>query len=51
MFLLMNVQIGSLKGEIVSVIQGRAEFGPRALGNRSLLCAPTDDNIKKLRSN
>ena len=37
-----------LKGEIVSVIQGRAEFGPRALGNRSLLCAPTDDNIKKL---
>jgi carbamoyltransferase len=37
-----------IKGEIVSVIQGRAEFGPRALGNRSLLCAPTDDNIKKL---
>jgi carbamoyltransferase len=37
-----------LKGEIVPVIQGRAEFGPRALGNRSLLCAPTDDNIKKL---
>ena len=37
-----------LKGEIVPVIQGRAEFGPRALGNRSLLCIPTDDNIKKL---
>ena len=37
-----------IKGEIVPVIQGRAEFGPRALGNRSLLCAPTDDNIKKL---
>jgi carbamoyltransferase len=37
-----------IKGEIVPVIQGRAEFGPRALGNRSLLCAPTNDNIKKL---
>ena len=37
-----------IKGEIVPVIQGCAEFGPRALGNRSLLCAPTDDNIKKL---
>jgi len=37
-----------LRGEIVSVINGRAEFGPRALGNRSLLCAPTDDNIHKL---
>jgi carbamoyltransferase len=37
-----------IKGEIVPVIQGRAEFGPRALGNRSLLCAPFDDNIKKL---
>ncbi len=37
-----------LRGEIVSVVNGRAEFGPRALGNRSLLCAPTDDNIHKL---
>jgi len=37
-----------IRGEIVPVIQGRAEFGPRALGNRSLLCAPTPDNIKKL---
>jgi carbamoyltransferase len=37
-----------LKGEIVAVIEGPAEFGPRALGNRSLLCLPTDDNIKKL---
>lgn len=37
-----------IKGDIVPVIQGRAEFGPRALGNRSLLCAPTNDNIKKL---
>jgi carbamoyltransferase len=37
-----------LKGDIVSVINGRAEFGPRALGNRSLLCTPTNDNIEKL---
>ena len=37
-----------LNGEVVSVIHGRAEFGPRALGNRSLLCTPTDDNIEKL---
>jgi carbamoyltransferase len=37
-----------LRGEIVPVINGRAEFGPRALGNRSLLCAPTSDNIEKL---
>jgi carbamoyltransferase len=37
-----------IRGEIVPVINGRAEFGPRALGNRSLLCAPTPDNIKKL---
>jgi len=37
-------------GKIVGVASGRAEFGPRALGNRSLLCAPTDDNIKKLNS-
>jgi carbamoyltransferase len=37
-----------IRGEIVPIIQGRAEFGPRALGNRSLLCAPTHDNIKKL---
>lgn len=37
-----------IKGEIVPIIQGKAEFGPRALGNRSLLCAPTQENIEKL---
>ena len=36
-----------LQGEVVPVINGRAEFGPRALGNRSLLCLPTDVNITK----
>jgi len=28
------------KGKIVGWFQGRAEFGPRALGNRSILCKP-----------
>ncbi|MCI0342489.1 MAG: hypothetical protein L0216_15340 [Planctomycetales bacterium] len=27
-------------GEIVAWVQGRLEFGPRALGNRSVLCRP-----------
>ena len=30
------------RGGIVAWFQGRAEFGPRALGHRSLLAAPTD---------
>jgi carbamoyltransferase len=29
-----------ISGEIVAVASGRAEFGPRALGNRSLLADP-----------
>lgn len=39
-----------LQNEIVPVINGRAEFGPRALGNRSLLCLPTEVNISKLNN-
>ena len=39
-----------IEGEIVAVIQGRAEFGPRALGNRSWLCTPTQANIDKLNN-
>lgn len=39
-----------INGFVVPVITGRAEFGPRALGNRSLLCAPLDDSINKLNS-
>lgn len=34
------------KGRIVGVANGRAEFGPRALGNRSLLADPRIPNIK-----
>ena len=34
------------KNKIVGVASGRAEFGPRALGNRSLLADPRGDEIK-----
>ncbi len=33
-------------GNIVGWVQGRAEFGPRALGNRSILADPRDETIK-----
>lgn len=32
--------------KIVAVATGRAEYGPRALGNRSILADPRDPNIK-----
>ena len=35
-----------LKGNIVGVANGRAEFGPRAFGNRSLLADPRGNDIK-----
>ena len=35
-----------LKGNIVGVASGKAEFGPRALGNRSLLADPRGNEIK-----
>lgn len=35
-----------IKNKIVGVASGRAEFGPRALGNRSLLADPRGPNIK-----
>ena len=35
-----------LKGNVVAVANGRAEFGPRALGNRSLLCDPRGNKAK-----
>lgn len=33
-------------GKIVGWIQGRAEFGPRALGNRSILADPRSPSVK-----
>ena len=35
-----------LKGNIVGVANGKAEYGPRALGNRSLLADPRGKDIK-----
>ncbi len=34
------------KGEIIGLIKGNSEHGPRALGNRSILCNPS---IKKMK--
>ncbi len=36
-----------IKNKICGVARGRAEFGPRALGNRSLLADPRDPSIKE----
>lgn len=42
-----------LAGEVVGVATGRAEFGPRALGNRSLLADPrgarTKDKVNRVK--
>jgi carbamoyltransferase len=35
-----------IKNKIAAVASGRAEFGPRALGNRSILADPRDPDIK-----
>ena len=37
---------GLIKDKIVAVANGRAEYGPRALGNRSILADPRDPDIK-----
>ena len=37
--------------KVCGVANGAAEFGPRALGNRSLLADPRDPNIKDLMNN
>jgi len=35
-----------VKGNIIGMATGRAEYGPRALGNRSLLADPRGDTVK-----
>lgn len=35
-----------LKGEVIGIANGRAEFGPRALGNRSLIADPRGPHVK-----
>ena len=37
---------GLIKNKIVAVATGKAEYGPRALGNRSILADPRDPSIK-----
>jgi carbamoyltransferase len=34
------------QGSIIAVVRGKAEFGPRALGHRSLLAVPHLENMK-----
>ena len=41
-----NVLKELLEGKIVGIANGRAEFGPRALGNRSLVADPRGKDIK-----
>lgn len=41
-----NVLGDLLKGNICGIASGRAEFGPRALGNRTLTADPRGDEIK-----
>lgn len=40
-----------IKNKICGVARGKAEFGPRALGNRSLLADPRDSKTKELVNN
>jgi carbamoyltransferase len=37
-----------LEGEVVSLYQGRCEWGPRALGNRSILADPRRADMKEI---
>jgi carbamoyltransferase len=32
--------------KIIGIVQGRSEHGPRALGNRSIICSPLSPNMK-----
>jgi len=41
-----NVSNHLEKGKIVAWFQGGSEFGPRALGNRSILCRPYPNEMK-----
>lgn len=35
------------EGQVVAILQGRMEFGPRALGNRSILADPRDPGMQR----
>ncbi len=36
-----------VEGKLAGLFQGRMEFGPRALGNRSILADPRDESVKE----
>jgi carbamoyltransferase len=40
-----------MQEKVCGIARGRAEFGPRALGNRSLIADPRDPNIKSIVNN
>lgn len=35
-----------INGKIIGIVRGNSEHGPRALGNRSIICNPTFENMK-----
>jgi len=37
-----------INGKIIGLVQGRSEHGPRALGNRSILCNPSYPEMKDI---
>jgi carbamoyltransferase len=41
-----QIVTGLIRDKVVAVASGKAEYGPRALGNRSILADPRDPNIK-----
>lgn len=49
----LSVKVGQLIGDnkICSIFRGRAEYGPRALGHRSILANPTDPNARDAINN
>ena len=46
--LLLNVAKNIADGNVVGWFQGRSEWGPRALGNRSILCDPRRADVKDI---
>lgn len=43
----VEVEIARLlhEGYVVARFDGRMEYGPRALGNRTIMCSPTDESV------
>ena len=39
------------KEKVIALFDGRMEFGPRSLGNRSILSRATDPNINQILNN